>query len=218
MRRFPRLFTYCLAAFALTAGASAGATPRLTATVAGADRVFQGLPQSDWPTTAWWEAFGDPQLDSLISDGLKGSPTLVEAAARVRTAEALTAQAASASLPKLSAYGSYTELKADIPPIVHGYNDTGVLLLNFGWDLDFFGRNRAAVRAAVSDSRAAMAESAEARLGLTTAIAATYADLARLYIEHDVAERALDLRQETEGLVVKRVDNGLDTRAAGGPA
>ncbi len=186
---------------------------RVAAGVTDTQRVFRDLPQAGWPTTAWWKAFGDPQLDALIDEGLSGSPTLAEAAARVRVAQALTAEAVSASLPKVSGYASYTEVKADFPPILQGYKDTGVLLLNFGWDLDFFGRNRAAVAAAISDSRAAMAESAEARLGLTTAIAATYADLAGLYTERDVAERALALRQETEGLVVKRVDNGLDTRA-----
>jgi len=213
MRRLPRLFACCLAAITLSACATGPAPQQVATNVTGADQAFEGLPQSDWPTTAWWEALGDSQLDALIDEGLKGSPTLAQAAARVRSAQALTAQAASASLPKLSGYASYTEVKADFPPILTGYNDTGLLLLNFGWDLDFFGRNRAAVAAAISDSRATMAENAEARLGLTTAIAATYADLARLYTERDVAERALAVRQETEGLVVKRVDNGLDTRA-----
>jgi len=48
----------------------------------------------------------------------------------------------------MSGRASFTEVKADIPPILQGYNDAGTLLLNFGWDLDFFGRNRAAVAAA----------------------------------------------------------------------
>ena len=110
-------------------------------------------------------------------------------------------------------------MKADFPPILTGYNDTGALLLNFGWDLDFFGRNRAAVAAATSDARAAMAESAEARLGLTTAIAATYADLARLYAERDVAERARSVcAKRPKDFVFKRVDNGLDTRAEPQPS
>jgi NodT family efflux transporter outer membrane factor (OMF) lipoprotein len=213
MRRLPRLFACCLAGMALCAGASNAAARNPLAKITGASQVFQGLPQADWPTIAWWKALGDPQLDILIGEGLSGSPTLAQAAARVRTAQALTAEAASASLPKLSGYASYAEVKADIPPILQGYHDTGLLFLNFGWDLDFFGRNRAAVAAATSDARATMAENAEARLGLTTAIAATYADLASLYTERDVAERALTVRQETEGLVVKRVDNGLDTRA-----
>jgi hypothetical protein len=174
MRRLPRLFAFGLAAIALSACATGPAPRPLVASVTGAEGAFQGAPHSDWPTSAWWETFGDPQLDALIDEGLKGSPTLAQAAARVRTAQALTAQTASQSLPKLSGSASYTEVKADFPPVLTGYNDTGLLLLNFGWDLDFFGRNRAAVAAAVSDARAAQAEAAEARLGLTTAIAATW--------------------------------------------
>jgi NodT family efflux transporter outer membrane factor (OMF) lipoprotein len=47
---------------------------------------------------------------------------------------------------------------------------------------------------------------------LATSVAASYADLARLYAERDVAERSVALRQETLTLVSNRVTNGLDTR------
>jgi len=60
--------------------------------------------------------------------------------------------------------------------------------------------------------RAAQADAAEARLMLSTNLAAAYADLARLYAERDVAERAVTLQQETSTLVANRVANGLDTR------
>ena len=170
-------------------------------------------PAADWPADAWWKAYGDPQLDALIDQALAGSPTLAEATARVRSAQALTAEAVSNGLPKISGYGSVQELRAEAPPILSGYNDTGVLSLNLGWDLDFFGRNRAAVAAATSQTRAAVADVAETRLTLTTSVAATYAELARLYAQRDVAERALAVREETEGLVQKRVTNGLDTQA-----
>jgi hypothetical protein len=96
-------------------------------------------PTGEWPVDAWWKAYGDPQLDSLIDQALAGSPDLAEAAARVRAARALTAQAVSAGLPKVSAFGTVQEVKATLPPILNGYNDTGVLSLNFNWDLDFFG-------------------------------------------------------------------------------
>jgi NodT family efflux transporter outer membrane factor (OMF) lipoprotein len=120
-------------------------------------------------------------------------------------------------LPTLSANGSVQELKQSynygIPPqfVPHGYNEYGNLTLNFNWELDFWGKNRAAVAAAVSDARAAQADAAEARLMLSTNVAATYADLARLYAERDVAERAMAVQGETSKLVQSRVANGLDT-------
>src|SRR5258706_3330746 len=176
-------------------------------------------PARDWPADAWWTAYGDAQLDGLMQEALAGAPDLAAAQARVRKAESLTATARSRQLPTVSANGSVEEMKQSynygIPPafVPHGYNDYGRLTLDFSWELDFWGKNRAAVAAAVSDARAAQADAAEARLMLSTNVATAYADLARLYAERDVAERAMSVQGETSQLVRSRVINGLDTLA-----
>lgn len=196
------------------------AAPARTAKAPGAYATQASLaaPAAAWPGDQWWTTYGDPQLDQLMTEGLSGSPTLAAAQARVRRAEAAAAQARSRELPSLTANASAEEMKQSyhlgIPPqfVPQGYNDYGKLTLDFAWELDFWGKNRAAVAAAVSESRAAAADAAEARLVLSTNIAAAYADLARLYAERDVAERAVALQQETSQLVRDRVANGLDTR------
>ena len=171
-----------------------------------------------WPVDAWWKAYGDAQLDTLVDEALNGSPTLAQAQARLRRAQALANQAKAAQLPGVSATGGVERAKQSynngIPPdfVPQGYNDYGRLSLNFDWELDFWGKNRAAVAAATSEARAAQADAAQARLMLATSVAASYADLARLYAERDVAERSVALRQETLNLVSDRVTNGLDTR------
>jgi NodT family efflux transporter outer membrane factor (OMF) lipoprotein len=176
-------------------------------------------PERDWPADAWWTAYGDTQLNGLMGEALAGSPTLAAAQARVRRAEAVVAQAHARQLPSITANGSVSEQKqsynAGIPPafVPQGYNAYGRLTLDFNWELDFWGKNRAAVAAAVSESRAAQADAAEARLMLSTNIAAAYADLSRLYAERDVAERSVALQGETSALVRDRVANGLDTLA-----
>jgi NodT family efflux transporter outer membrane factor (OMF) lipoprotein len=175
-------------------------------------------PDAAWPTDTWWKAYSDAQLDGLIDEALIGSPTLAQAEARLRRAQALARQAKAAQQPSLSANGAIERSKqsynngipADFVP--QGYNNYGNLSLNFDWELDFWGKNRAAVAAATSEIRAAQADAAQARLMLATSVAAAYADLSRLYAERDVAERAVALRLETENLVSDRVANGLDTR------
>jgi len=210
-----------ISAIALSACASLPpAAPARVAKAPGAyeTRASFAAPAADWPGDRWWSAYGDAQLDRLITEALAGSPTLAAAEARVRRAESVAAQARSRELPSLSANASAEEMKQSyhlgIPPqfVPQGYNDYGRLTLDFSWELDFWGKNRAAVAAATSDARAAQADAAEARLVLSTSIAAAYADLARLYAERDVAERAVALQQETSGLVGQRVQNGLDTR------
>ncbi len=171
----------------------------------------------DWPSDAWWTAYSDSQLDTLIREALADSPTLASAEARIRKAQSVTAQAHARELPSLSGNASAEEMKQSyhlgFPPqfVPPGYNDYGRATLDFSWELDFWGKNRAAVAAATSDARAAEADAAEARLMLSTNIAASYADLARLYAEGDIAERAVSVQSETSKLVSDRVANGLDT-------
>jgi len=190
-------------------------------------------PASEWPSDGWWKVYGDPQLGSLIDAALQGSPSMAQAQARVMKAAATAGEAQAARLPTLEGDGSYAEVKESLnqgfPPqfaqyLPRGYNSYGYLALKFGYEFDFWGKNRAAIAAATSDLRAAQADAAEARLALSTGIALAYADLARLFAERDVAERSVRNKEETEGLVLRRVDNGLDTRAelkeaeAGAPA
>ncbi len=209
-----------LAATALSACATL--PPEAPARIAKAPASYatsQALagPSRDWPADAWWTAYGDGQLNSLMAEALAGSPTLAAAEARVRKADAASAAAHARELPRASANGSVEEMKQSynvgIPAqfVPQGYNWYGRGTLDFSWELDFWGKNRAAVAAAVSDARAAEADAAEARLMLSTNVAAAYADLARLYAERDVAERSMGVQGETSKLVADRVANGLDT-------
>ena len=207
-----------LAATALTACATL--PPAAPARIAKAAETYasaQSLagPQRDWPADDWWTAYGDPQLNGLIGEALAASPTLAVAEARIR--KAVASEQHWRLYPTLSANASVKEDKesynAGIPAafVPHGYNDFGRATLDFSWELDFWGKNRAAVAALTSVTRATQADAAEARLILSTNVAAAYADLVRLYAERDVSARAMDVQGETSKLVQSRVANGLDT-------
>lgn len=176
-------------------------------------------PASDWPATDWWKAYGDPQLNQLIDEALVGSPDMATARARIDHARAAVGEVRAGLYPALRGEGSVAESKQSynqgIPAqfVPKGYNDVGKLALDFSYDFDFWGKTRSAVAAATSERRAAEADAAAARLTLSTAIAAAYADLGRLYAERDVAERSLQSRLETLDLAQRRVTNGLDTQA-----
>jgi outer membrane protein TolC len=99
-----------------------------------------------------------------------------------------------------------------LPPPFAGQKDSiNNANLNIGFDLDFFGRNRAALEAAIGQVAAARADAAAARLLLTANIANTWFNLARLIEQRKVATATLALRQQTRKLVQQRVSNGLDT-------
>ncbi|MDF0489958.1 efflux transporter outer membrane subunit [Sphingomonas sp. H39-1-10] len=170
-----------------------------------------------WPIDDWWAAYGDPQLSSLIEEGLSNAPTMAQASARLRRAEALAGVANAALLPSVSADGSLTVSKPStndgipVTPERRGYHDSGRASLGFSWELDFWGKNRAALAAATSDAEAARADAAAARLVVSASIAATYADLVRLYNDRDVLQETLKVRQKSLELVSARVQHGFDS-------
>lgn len=172
-----------------------------------------------WPTDRWWEGFSDPQLSSLINEGLENSPDLAAASARLRAADAVAREARAASLPTQTAQASAGVVKqsynAGIPRefVPRGWNETGTVNLQAGFDIDPWGRNRAAARAALSEAQASAIDLAQARLVLATGIADAYAELLRLTAERAVALDTIKVRTESERLVSDRVDNGLDTQA-----
>ncbi len=184
-----------------------------------ATRTLAGTSEGAWPAERWWTAYGDAQLDALIEEALANAPDLSVAAARVRAAEAVAQQAGAARLPRIDATGSATATKQSenngVPPalVPGGIDDRGQVAIDIGFDLDLWGRNRAALAAATSRAEAARLEQAEARLALSTNIAAAYADLAQLHALQDVQRDALRIRERTSGLVARRVAGGLDTQA-----
>lgn len=172
-----------------------------------------------WPGEGWWAGYGDPQLSALMEEALAGSPDLAAAAARLRTAEGFAQKAGAALKPTIDGFASAELVQQSenngVPAqlVPNGWQDTGSIGLSFSFDLDLWGKNRAALAAATSDAEAAAFELAEARLALTTAIASAYADLAQLHAQRDTLQSALAIRTDTLRLVSQRVETGLDTRA-----
>lgn len=174
---------------------------------------------AEWPGNGWWQGYRDPQLAKLIDEALAGSPSLDIAAARIRTAEGLAQQAGAALLPSLDAGAGVQVNKLSrnngVPEqlVPRGWNDTGNVGFGLSFDLDLWGKNKAALRAAKLELAAARYDADEARLSLTTAVAATYAELAALYAQRDSFDSALQIRAETMRLVDQRVAQGLDNEA-----
>ena len=201
-----------------TPSADAALRPKPVAATAFAAPAL-AKPAGEWPAADWWHAYGDPQLDALIAQALVDSPDVAAAEARLHRAQAMARQADAARLPTLGANASAAMNKQSynngIPAefIPKGYNDVGRATLDFAWELDFWGKNRAIAAAAGDDVRAAAADRAGAQVMLSTAVAATYGQLAQQFAARDVAVAAIKVRAATFKLVDQRVTAGLDTRA-----
>ncbi len=165
----------------------------------------------------WWLAFGDAQLNGLIGDALEGSPSLQMARARLARAQSVIAVVDSNTKPQLNGQLDLTRQKFSgnyiyPAPLGGSIQETGTLQLNGSWEIDFFGKNRAALDSAIGAANAAAADADAARVLLASNVARSYFQWARLTDQLAVARRTLAQREETLKLVRDRVSAGLDTR------
>jgi len=134
------------------------------------------------PAPEWWREFGDEKLDALIAQALQGNPNLKLAQARLAKAQATTEGARSALLPQVGAQADSQRQKFSAnniypPPIGGSILTLNTLQLNGSWELDFFGKNQAALNAALTSAQAAQADAEAARVLLSTNVARAYFQL-----------------------------------------
>ena len=210
----------CAASLALTACVpDLGLLPTEKPPSAYATEKSYSASQADWPAADWWTAYGDKELDGLIAEGIANAPDLKIAEARLRQADAAAQQADSSLWPTLTAKGSVSETRASLNQgfpqqfqsfLPHGWHDGGQVTGNLNYDLDLFGKNRAAFAAATSEADAARIDVAAARLTLTSAIASAYANLVQLTADRAAADDAINVRKQSEDLLRQRLKQELE--------
>lgn len=183
------------------------------------ERTFLAF-NAPWPKEAWWEEYHDPQLTQFIQKGLDHSPDLEAVAARVKQANAYIDTAHAALLPHIGANASASTQKLSynyLTPssvVPKQWNDYGQASLNMSWELDFWGKNKAALAAATSQYEASLAEEAQARLLLSSAIATSYATLAQQYALKESLDASLKNNETIVELMQKRFTQGLENKAS----
>lgn len=171
-----------------------------------------------WPAHDWWRRYGDPQLDRLLDEALSSSPGMRAAAARVRQAGAGAAIAGAALSPQASANAhsnrvEYSE-NSNVPkPLAGSWKWSNEATLNFGYELDFWGKNAAALDAAVGREKAAEVDVEAARLLLTVGVTQAYLKLSQLYAQRDLNEEVLKQREQVLALTTRRVEARIDSEA-----
>ena len=179
----------------------------------------QSLPAESghWPAAGWADQFGDAQLKALLEEALKGSPTIAQARARIAGAQAYTETAKASTMPRVDADYSLTRQQfsgtaAVPPPYAGSWQTQNSGLLTASYDLDLWGKNREALKAAVSQLQASEADAELVKLTLTTAVARTYNQLARLYVLRDIAQQEVERREQIDRITAGRIATGLDTQ------
>ncbi|WP_458729817.1 efflux transporter outer membrane subunit [Pseudomonas brenneri] len=186
-------------------------------TLATDDAIQSAARDAHWPTTRWWQVYGDPQLNAWIDLAVQGSPSMAEAAARVREARAMAGLAESAEAVQIN---GDTTLKRHNWPSDQFYGP-GKLDDSTTWDnnaalglsyaLDLWGRERNATERAVDLAHMSVAQARQAQLELQNNVVRAYIQLSLHYAQRDIVAATLAQQQQILDLAQKRLDGGIGT-------
>lgn len=149
----------------------------------------------------WWKSFGSEKLNQLVVQGLKSSPTLQAADAKLEQAkQTYEAQAGSSLYPQVSlgAGGSRQRINraafgmASGPSTYTLYNAG----LNLGYNFDMFGTNRRLLEALAAETEYQRHQFEAARLSLIANIVSTAMVQAQLAEQLDANQKILQVLEE----------------------
>ncbi len=183
-RRSPKLPLTALCAALLMAGCAVGPDYQPPPVPGGASQAAfkedgpwrPAAPKAADAESPWWSQFGDPQLDALVAQAMTASPTLAQASATYRQAQALVDGASAGFFPTVgaSASGGRGRSKSNGTSVL---GDTHAWSLQAAWEPDFFGKVSRGAEAAADSAQASAADLAAARLALQAAVVNDYIQL-----------------------------------------
>ena len=181
-----------------------------------ADTLASVLPGTtavppEWSATAgldgaviadWLQTFQDKQLETLVDEALRNNLDLVAAVARVDGAAALATVARARLYPHLVANGLAGVAARD------GTRDVSGLVADVSWELDLWGRVRAAGASADAMRNATAADALSARQSLAALVATTWYQTLATERLRETALAAMSIYEELLRLVRARNDVG----------
>lgn len=170
--------------------------------------------QIQWPDAQWWKTFADPQLDGLIAQAVANSPSMEIASARVRQAQQAAVAARAIKDPSVALNAQvnrqrYSENYIYPDPPGGDFVTDSRVALDFTYEFDFWGGQRATITGARQQLAAEQAERAAAELVLSISVAQSYFSLQHSAIETALSETLVNQRAATLKLMQLRAQRGL---------
>ena len=179
-----------------------------------------------WPAPDWVKQLQDPQLDDLVAEASQNNPDLQVAQARLRIAQAqlqqfdsltgLTGTAGAtisrARMPKPGDIADVTAGGYRVPVQIFGDPNVSPssIFIGLNYQLDLWGKNRAATKSLMSLRDAAGVEAEQVRLTLAVAIVTVYCQLDQAYAVRDLLQQKLKISQRVTAVLRERTARGLD--------
>ena len=175
-------------------------------------RDVQGppAPAASIADQPWWAVFGDPVLTQLIDQALQTGYDPQIAAARVEEARSRAGIARSQFFPQIGYGADWSRGRNSVylPPNSTATRNLSSVNVNFGWELDIWGRVRRLNEAAKAQYLASEDARRGVLLSLVSEVATNYFSLRELDEELAISKKTVAAFQETYNLYKRKLDEG----------
>jgi len=179
----------------------------------GVEGAAQQASYADLP---WWDAFKDPQLQSLIKTALANNYDLAIAVSRVEQSRQVAAQARAQYFPfvnySVGASNGKNEFLGSVAPGLGTTQGAFLLAGSVAWEPDIWGR----IRRLNESARAQYLSTEEARRGvmlsLTSDVAQAYFELLGLELQLQIAKETTASFADTLKLFTQRYEGGVASK------
>ena len=158
---------------------------------------------------AWWQAYGDATLGSLMTQLDTANQTIAQAEANYRQAQALVQGARAGFFPTVGANAGVTRGGAGNGSTASGVSNQYNLSGTVSWELDLWGRVRRDVESSRAEAQASFADLANARLSAQAALAQNYFQLRVLDEQKRLLESTVAAYERSLRLTQNRYDAGV---------
>jgi NodT family efflux transporter outer membrane factor (OMF) lipoprotein len=178
-----------------------------------------GAPADGADKGAWWQAFGDPQLDALEARAIADSPTLAIAAARLAQARATVTAQSAGLFPSLNLTSRDQRLRISANRPLSNYSSPNLstvqndftLGVGASYEVDLAGRVSRSVEGAKASAEQSAADLANTRLVVSAELASDWFSLVTLDASLDVLDHSIALQRKALGFVNSRHELGAGT-------
>jgi len=167
--------------------------------------------QAHWPAPGWWKGFGSRELDGFIAEAERANFDLAAAVARVHEADAQVRIAGAPLLPSVQLGSAATTQQA-----VSQFSGNQIHFSNYSaavsasYEIDFWGKNRAARDAAEFADLASRYDREVVELTVVSGVATTYFLALGLQDRLQVAQENLANAESVLEVINARVQVGTD--------
>jgi len=220
------IFAACLLPMALLAACTVGPDYVRPATETPPSfKELQGWkvaqPKDNMIRDAWWEMYGDPQLDELEDQINISNQNIAAAEAQFREARAQVQQARAGYFPTVGISPSATRSRSSSTSVISGTSVSGrgvttsdfSLPVNATWVPDVWGRIRRSVESSRASAQASAADVESARLIAHAEVAQDYFQLRMLDAQKQLLDTTVSIYQKFLQLTKNKYATGVSARS-----